>query len=78
MTYNETRGSVGVTIALKCDARRSNRQICSNLISVTMQSHDKVTRFLLGMGWGLLRGRQVCPACLRRGRVVFPRSEGVA
>jgi hypothetical protein len=70
--YSESSNGSLFTVYISCDAR-SGKGVCQNSAEITMQNIDWCKNFLLGLGWRLLRGHQVCGQCVSRGRVVFPR-----
>lgn len=78
MSYLEiTYGSLPdyiFTVETSCDAWRiRGKYLCNNKASVTMNDRQAALRFLLDLGWGTLRGKQVCPSCQAHGKVSFPR-----
>lgn len=76
MAYSETIDGPLTTLTLTCDANKGD-WVCGNRAEVTMQDRDAVMRFLLALGSGLLRGHQICGACLSRGKVSLPRKRKV-
>lgn len=70
--YEETKTGPYTAIRAACEARRG-RGICGNNIFCMMNERDDVLQFILDMGWRLLRGHQVCPDCMKKKRIVFPR-----
>ncbi len=74
MSYHEIKSGDLVTILLTCDARKK-KTVCGNMAEATTLSKKSSGKFLFDLGWRLLRGKQVCPDCLRRGvkNVHFPR-----
>jgi hypothetical protein len=77
MAYSETTDGPLTTVTLTCDASKRGR-VCGNTAEITMQDRDAIERFLLALGWRLLRGHQVCGSCLSRGKVSFPRKPKVS
>lgn len=73
MSYSEKTVKVGdmelTTVQISCDAQKGKDR-CGNSAEVTMSKPFDPKRFLLGLGWGLLRGHQVCGACRRSGRKI--------
>ena len=74
MSYKVTKSGERVDASvISCDARKGTG-ICGNRASVTMSKPMDPKKFLLDLGWRLLRGHQVCASCQRKKRVTFPRT----
>lgn len=72
--YSEKQIDGLVTIRLECDAWAvRGKYVCNNYVEATAITRKVTLQIVLDLGWRLLRGNQVCPDCLKSGKVSFPR-----